>query len=186
VSYINQNDESLTTYISLLVGQEEEVIDLLSEYFEDDSRYRDVKNPVAMTWLISFEQMRVRDPLAAEILSFIACVNSKFILLSLLPPGLSRKEEINVLGALDAYAFVYKRQADSSLDVHRLVHLVTRNWLRREKSLVRWAEIAVNRLDDVFPVQNHQNRIVWRRYLAHSQFALNSRLINQEQKAGSI
>jgi tetratricopeptide (TPR) repeat protein len=181
-SYINQNNESLATYISLLTDQEEEVIGLLSEHFEDDSRYRDVKNPVAMTWLISFEQIRVRDPLAAEFLSFIACVDSKDVPLSLLPPGPSRREEINALGTLNAYAFVSKRQADSSLDVHRLVHLATRNWLRREKSLVRWAEIAVNRLDDVFPDGEHQNRSVWRRYLAHAQLALNSRLIDQERK----
>lgn len=181
-SYINQNGESLATYLSLLACQEEEVIDLLSQHFEDDSRHRDVKNPVAMTWLISFEQIRVHDPLAAEFLSFIACVDSKDVPLSLLPPGLSRKEEISALGTLDAYAFVYKRQADSSLDVHRLVHLATRNWLRKENSLVRWTEIAVNRLDDVFPDQKHQNRSVWRRYLAHAQLALNSRLLDQEQK----
>ncbi len=185
-SYINKNDIPLSTYLSLLVDQEEEVIDLLSEHFEDDSRYPDDdrsvkrKNPVAMTWLISFEQIRVRDPSAAEFLSFIACVDSKNVPLSLLPPGLSRKKEIDALGTLSAYSFVYKRQADSSLDVHRLVHLATRNWLRREKLLVQWAEIAVNRLDDVFPDQKHQNRSVWRRYLAHAQFALKSRLIGQD------
>lgn len=136
--YINQNDESLTTYISLLADQEEHVIDLLSEHFKDESRYRDVKNPVTITWLISFKQIRVRNPLAAKFLLFIACVDSKDVLISLLPPGLLRKEEINALGTLDAYAFVYRRQAEYlSLDVHRLVHLATRNWLRREKSLVR-------------------------------------------------
>jgi hypothetical protein len=59
------------------------VIKLLSEHFEDDSRYRDndryvkAKNPVATTWLISFEQIRLRDPLAADYLSFMACVDSK-------------------------------------------------------------------------------------------------------------
>jgi tetratricopeptide (TPR) repeat protein len=179
-SYIDKNSISLAEYLSLLADQEEEVIDLLSEHFEDDSRYRDVKNPVAITWLISFEQIRLRDPLAAEYLSFMACIDSKDVPLSLLPPGLSRKKEIDALETLIAYSFVYKRQADSSLDVHRLVHLATRNWLRRNKLLVQWAEIAVNRLDDVFPDQEHQNRSVWRRYLAHAQSALNSRLVDQD------
>lgn len=126
-SYINQNNELLATYLSLLACQEEEVIDLLSERFEDDSRYRDAKNPVAMTWLISFEQIRVRDPLAAEFLSFIACVDSKDVPLSLLPPGLSRKKEIDALGTLNAYAFLSKRHIESSLDIYCLVYLVTRN-----------------------------------------------------------
>jgi tetratricopeptide (TPR) repeat protein len=178
--YINKNGISLAKYLSLLADQEEEVIDLLSEHFEDDSRYRNVKNPVAMTWLISFEQIRLRDPLAVEYLSFIACVDSKNVPLSLLPPGLSRKKEIDALGTLSAYSFIYEHEADSSLDIHRLVHLATRNWLRRENLLVQWAEIAVNRLDNVFPDQKHQNRSVWRRYLAHAQFALKSPLIGQD------
>ncbi|KAH6699987.1 hypothetical protein BKA61DRAFT_457880, partial [Leptodontidium sp. MPI-SDFR-AT-0119] len=78
------------------------------------------------------------------------------------------KEEMNALGNLDAYGLINKRQADSSLDVHRLVHLVTRN--------------AVTRPDDLFPYQKHENRSVWRKYLAHAQFALNSPLIDQERK----
>jgi hypothetical protein len=54
-SYINKNGISLSKYLLLLADQEEEVINLLSEHFEDDSRYRDndryvkVKNPVATT-----------------------------------------------------------------------------------------------------------------------------------------
>jgi len=82
------------------------VIDLLSEHFEDDGRYHNVKNPVATTWLISFEQIRCRDPLAAEFLSFIACIDSKDVPLSLLPPGPSRKKEIDAVGTLDAYSFI--------------------------------------------------------------------------------
>ncbi|KAK9384153.1 hypothetical protein V1515DRAFT_583217, partial [Lipomyces mesembrius] len=181
-SYINKNDISLATYLSLLADQEEEVIDLLSEHFEDDSRYRDVKNPVAMTWLISFEQIRLRDKLAARFLSFIACVGSKNVPRSLLPPGLSRKQEIDAIGTLKAYSFIYERQADSTLDVHRLVHLATRNWLRREELLVSWAEAVVDRLDDVFPNHNHQNRTIWRRYLTHARYALDSQLIDQDGK----
>jgi hypothetical protein len=46
-AYINENGITLSDYLSLLVEQEEDVIDLLSEEFEDDWRYRNVKNPVA-------------------------------------------------------------------------------------------------------------------------------------------
>jgi hypothetical protein len=76
-AYINENGIELADYLSLLEDQEEEVIDLLSEEFQDDGRYRNIKNPVATTWLISFEQIRHRDPLAAEFLSFMACIDQK-------------------------------------------------------------------------------------------------------------
>jgi hypothetical protein len=36
-------------------AESEDVIIFLSEEFEDDERYRDVNNPVAVTWLISFQ-----------------------------------------------------------------------------------------------------------------------------------
>jgi len=73
-AYINENGIALADYLSPLKEKEEDIIDLLSEDFEDNGRYHNVKNPVATTWLISFEQIRRRDPLAAEYLSFIACV----------------------------------------------------------------------------------------------------------------
>jgi hypothetical protein len=54
-AYINKNDIGLSTYLSLLNKQDAAVIDLLSEQFEDDYRYSNVKNPVATTWVISFK-----------------------------------------------------------------------------------------------------------------------------------
>jgi hypothetical protein len=49
VAYINENGITLSDYLSLLEEQELDVVDLLSEDFEDDGRYQDVKNPVATT-----------------------------------------------------------------------------------------------------------------------------------------
>lgn len=76
---IGVNGITLADYLSLLDEKEEETIDILSEDFEDSGRYQNVKNPVATTWLISFEQIRRYDPLAAEYLSFMACIDSRDI-----------------------------------------------------------------------------------------------------------
>jgi hypothetical protein len=141
-AYINENGIALPTYLSLLKEQEEDVIELLSEEFEDDHRYRDIKNPVATTWLISFEQIRRRDPLAADYLSFMSCVDPRDIPQSLLPPGQSRKREIDAIGTLNAYSFI-SRRPNLTLDLHRLVHLATRNWLRNEGLLTQSTERVV-------------------------------------------
>jgi hypothetical protein len=177
--YINQNGIALADYLSLLENQEEEVIDLLSEEVEDDGRYRNVKNPVATTWLISFEQIRHRDPLAAEFLSFMACVDPKDVPQSLLPLGPSRKKEMDAIGTLDAYSFISRRSPNLALDIHRLVHLATRSWLRNKALLVQWTERAVTRLEDVLPDNDHRNRSVWRKYLAHARYTLESSLIDK-------
>ncbi|KAH9205342.1 hypothetical protein DL95DRAFT_451266 [Leptodontidium sp. 2 PMI_412] len=178
-AYINENGIAFVDYLSLLTEQEEDVIDLLSEEFEDDGRYDNIKNPVATTWLISFEQIRHRDPLAADYLSFMACIDPKDIPQSLLPAGASRKKGVDAIGTLEAYSFIIKRAADLAVDLHRLVHLATRNWLQREGMIAQWTERAIIRLEEVFPNDDHQNRNIWRSYLAHTRYVLGSNIIDQ-------
>ncbi|KAH7336155.1 hypothetical protein BKA65DRAFT_527080 [Rhexocercosporidium sp. MPI-PUGE-AT-0058] len=157
-AYINENGIAFAEYLSLLADQEEEVIELLSEEFEDHGRYRNVKNP----------QIQHRDPLAADYLSFMCCIDPKDIPRSLLPPGPSRKKEIDAIGTLDAYSFISKRPADQALDLHRLEHL-----------LAQWTESVVERLEDVFPDDDHNNRSLWRAYLPHARCVLESKLVDQ-------
>ena len=179
-AYINENRIEFTDYLLLLEDQEEEVIDLLSEEFEDDWRYHNVKNPVATTWLISFEQIQHHDPLAADYLSFMACIDPKDIPQSLLPAGASRKKEIDAIGTLDAYSFIIRRSADLALDLHRLVHLATRNWLRKDELITQWTERVIMRLEKVFPDDDHKNRSVWRTYLPHVRCALRSDVVDKD------
>jgi hypothetical protein len=163
-AYINENQIIFADYLSLLADQEEEVIKLLSEEFEDDGRYHNIKSPVAMTWLISFERIRNRVPLAADYLSFMCCIDPKDIPQSLLPPGPSRKKELEAIGTLNAYSVISKRPivqaVDQALDLHRLVHLSTRNWLRKESLLAQSTERVIVRLDEVLD-SDHKNRSIW-------------------------
>ena len=179
-AYINENRIEFADYLSLLADQEEDVIALLGEEFEDDGRYRNVKNPVATTWLISFEQIRQRDALAADYLSFMCCIDSKDIPQSILPPAPSRKREIEAIGTLDAYSFISKRPVDLAFDLHRLVHLSMRNWLRKEQLLAHVTEEVIERLEEVFPDEDHKNRTVWRTYLPHVRYVLESNLVDKD------
>lgn len=171
-AYINENGIALSEYLSLLEEQEQDVIDLLSEDFDDDGRYQDVKNPVATTWLVSFEHIRRLDPLAAEYLSFMSCIDPKDIPQSLLPPAQSRKKETDAIGALNAYSFASKRAADEALDVHRLVHLAMRNWLRTKNEWLVWADKTMKRLVEVIPLGGHDNKKVWKACLPHAHYIL--------------
>ncbi|KAL4786510.1 purine and uridine phosphorylase [Aspergillus varians] len=169
-SYINENCLStLLDYLSLLSAKEEEVIDLLSEEFEDDWRPHDTTNPVAATWLISFERVQRTNRLATDILSFMACIEPAEIPESLLPlpQGESRKALVESIGVLEGYAFVTRRPT-KSFDLHRLVHLATRNWLRRIGSLSEWTLATLTRLEEIFPNEDHTNRDKWKTYLPHA------------------
>jgi len=179
-AYMNENSMVSADYLSLINEQEENFIELLSEEFDDDWRYQSVKNPLATTWLISFEQIRNRDPLAAEYLSFMACVDRKDIPQSLLPVGPSRRKETEAIGTLRAYSFLINRGEAMVFDLHRLVHLATRNWLQKEGTLSRWSQVVINRLDDLFPRDEHQNRAQWRILLPHAACALRLNVAAQD------
>jgi hypothetical protein len=124
---MNENRIIIAEYLFFLREQEKKVIDLFSEHFEDDSRYRDVKNPVVITWLIFFDQIRRRDFLAGEYLSFMCYIDLRDIPQSLFLPTQSRKKETDAIGILNVYSFVSRRLADNFLNLHRLMHLATRN-----------------------------------------------------------
>ncbi|KAN0070946.1 purine and uridine phosphorylase [Elaphomyces granulatus] len=71
-SYMNQTGISVATYLSLLERQENEMVELLSQDFEDEWRYSESKNPVARL-----------NSLAADYLSFMSCIDPRDIPLSL-------------------------------------------------------------------------------------------------------
>jgi hypothetical protein len=73
--------------------------------------------------------------LVADYLLFIAYVNLTDVPLALLPTTSPREKGINVVGTLVAYSFVTKQTAKLAVDLHRLVHLSTRNWLQKQKLL---------------------------------------------------
>ncbi|KAL2810437.1 putative kinesin light chain [Aspergillus granulosus] len=180
VAYINQNDISLARYISLLGKQEISMIELLSKEFEDDGRYAEIQNPVATTWLVSFLQIQQMDEVASDYLLFMACISPRDIPEAILPPATSAKK-VEALGLLKAYSFVSTQVDDSILSLHRLVHLATRNWLRETETFKIWVERAASHLDKIFPSDEHKNRQMWRGYLPHALYLVDSAEFQAQQ-----
>ncbi|KAL2817370.1 hypothetical protein BJX63DRAFT_419631 [Aspergillus granulosus] len=167
-AYINSNDIELSDYTALLKEQESDIIALLSEDFGDDGRYHEIQNPVATTWLISFQQIQQMNSLAADYLSFMACINPRDIPQSLLPEAASRKKKIEAIGLLKAFSFISEQVTDHALSLHRLVYLSTRNWMRKEQQFSQQIQKTAEHLNQVFPDNNHENQKVWREYLPHA------------------
>ena len=173
-SYMNETEISVATYVSLLQGQESVMVELLSQDFEDEWRYAEIRNPIAATSLISFHHIQTLNSLASDYLSFMSCIDPRDIPQSLLPPDSSQVKQRNALGLLKAYSFTTGQASDRIVSLHRLVHLATRNWLRNRGMLEQWMVNSGRRLRDVFPSAEHENRILWREYLPHALFILQS------------
>lgn len=170
-AFINQNSTDIKGYIALLNGQEEDAIELLSQDFEDRGRYKCVRNPVATTWLISFDQLRKQDPLAAKYLSFMACLSPREIPISILPLSTPVAQQ-RAMGSLRAYSLVRPRPDGHSLDLHRLVHLAMRNSLRSSGCLHECEEGVLRELCEKWPDSDPRFRRQWQGYLPHAFYIL--------------
>jgi tetratricopeptide (TPR) repeat protein len=173
-AFINNNDISVAAYVSLVQKAEMEM-ELFGEKFEDPSRYRGMDSTIAKTWYISFDQIRKQDPLAAEYLSFMACIDRINIPQSLLPPAGSPLQQIKAIGTLKGYAFITERQqalpglgGEVFFDMHRLVHIMSARWLDGHNEQEAWTAKAAERLEAVVPCGGHEKKDMWITYLPHA------------------
>ncbi|KAL0929379.1 uncharacterized protein CTRU02_215545 [Colletotrichum truncatum] len=169
---------TVSKYLRYCKDSDEKLVGLLSKDFEDEDRYDNIQNPVAKTWLISFEHISRDNRLAAEYLGFLCYLAEKDIPLALLPPSEDGIDTDNDMAAeeaismLMAYAFIQERDTKGRIDIHRLVRLVMRNWVREKGEEEEQVTETIYWLSERFPWPDHENRAVWMTYLPHAQAAL--------------
>jgi hypothetical protein len=56
-AFMNKLQMSTTKHLKIYESSDKTMIKLLSKDFADETRYGSIKNPVATTWLISFEHI---------------------------------------------------------------------------------------------------------------------------------
>jgi len=115
--YINENQISTTKYLEIYQSDDNELIYLLSKDFEDCGQYKNVKNPVATTWLISFYQILNYNLLATDYLQIMSCLAEKDIPYSLLPPA-TKTRKIEAIRTLNTYAFITQREGQNLYNIH--------------------------------------------------------------------
>jgi tetratricopeptide (TPR) repeat protein len=180
VAFINTNDVTISDYIELYGHSEGDAMDLLNEEFDDQGRYMEATNSVATTWYISFEHVQKRDAIAADHLFFMACVANNDVVATMFPPLYSKTEHVKAMGTLKAYAFVTERQPRTdklqgqtksqhkTFDVHPLVHLAIRGWLKAHCQWTLWIETTLARLITIVPYGDHDTQDHWKAYMNHS------------------
>ncbi|ETS75190.1 hypothetical protein PFICI_13674 [Pestalotiopsis fici W106-1] len=165
-AYMAQTGDSTSTYLRYHRESNQEQIELLSRDFEDQGRYPGTKNAITTTWLISFEHVSRKHPLAIQYLEFICFLAQKDIPKSLLPPASTEREQNEAVATLQGYAFITRRDHGNSFDIHRLVQLAMRNHLQGER-LRETTTITIQHLSKVYPFPKHENRSLWMQYMPH-------------------
>ncbi|KAF4814019.1 Nephrocystin-3 [Colletotrichum tropicale] len=183
-AYLRANPAtSISQYLEYCETSDEEQIALLSEDFDDQDRYETIQNPVATTWLISFENMARDKPLAAKYLSFVCYLAEKDIPKALLPPGDSARQTDEAINILLSYAFIQQRGSKKEFDVHRLVRLVMRTWLREHGKEEQQTTETISRLSVAFPLPIEDESRDWVVYMPHVQATLKMSKLSTNGKA---
>ena len=161
-AYISARATRMTVfkYLTLYRHDEANQSRLLDEESGDLRRDPGVPNSVIRTWQISFDQIKRTRPRSTELLSFMAMLDRQGIPESLLSAADQNPLDFeNALSPLDEFALIIVEKGGKSFEMHRLVQLATRKWLKRHMEIHRWQEEATNVLSKAFPSGDYRN---WR------------------------
>lgn len=177
-SFIKGNGISIDDYVKLLDESDSDLVDLLSKPFETVGRDSETPRAVTATWIISFELIKRRNSLAAQFLSFLSLFDHKAIPRDFInyyyhtqasskdAEGSTAVALTEALGKLFAFSFISK-QKSNSLDIHRLVRLVTQKWLATQGEVAKFGKYALNTIEKFFPHGTFETRDICLQYLPH-------------------
>ncbi|RMZ88350.1 hypothetical protein DV736_g4421, partial [Chaetothyriales sp. CBS 134916] len=156
-SYMAKTNMPITQYLHYCRSSDTRLIKLLSQQNEYQGRYKGMSNAIATTWLISFNQILRDAPIAADILRFSCFLAEKDIPSLLFSQIGDELEYDEAIGTLKAYAFITQREDLHSFDIHRLVQLAMRNWLRETSQQEKWIEKTIQLFNNVLPYPEHKS-----------------------------
>ncbi|KAK1655254.1 hypothetical protein BDP81DRAFT_456348 [Colletotrichum phormii] len=164
--FIFKNSMSINDYVQLLDKSDSRLVRQLSEPFASVGRDSETPHALTATWLISFRQVEERYPLAGNLLSFMSMFDRQAI-----PKAFDDSETTlevaNALGILQAFSFI-SQASNGTYDMHRLVHLVTRKRLLKEKKMPQLSSEALGMMARAFPYGCFENRVTCLAYLPHA------------------
>lgn len=158
--------------MTLMAGQKDDIISLLSEDFDDYGTYEKVRSPVATTWPISFEPLKQRNPLATEYLASMVYLNFKDIPLSIVPFKVRLEQHREAPGALRGFSSTTMQHDDSAVTILRLVHLATRGWLQSQEIVSLWIRWMMARLVTLLFHPDQINKTLWISCMPHAEHVL--------------
>lgn len=168
---------SVKTYLEELRANKES---LLLRYNNSDLRRdRDASNSIIITWQLSFDYIRSKQPSATDLLSLLAFFDRQAISEYLVQPihqneaTVSRETLTNTfeedIETLRNFCLISINEAGNTFEMHRLVQLSTREWLDSHNETEKFKVQFISRLAKAFPSGNYQNWETCRQLLPHAE-----------------
>jgi tetratricopeptide (TPR) repeat protein len=190
-AYIHEMSITVAKYLELLGDTDQHMARLLSKEFETVGRDSRAPQAVAQTWMLSFQQIERQQTLASELMSLMSFLDRQEIPARFLFYYTQKKESENLvcdidvteaLGVLKAFSFI-SEDKHGSYDMHRLVRLVTRQWLFNCGTTDRFGKDALLVVSDIFPFGKYETRATCGSYLSHANSVLQSCNFESQEEA---
>ena len=167
-AYLNIHELPIAEYLRLCRHSQQDMMELMQKGYHDDTLYDKSQSAVATTWLVSFQQIQKSNAASARLLFFLTWIEPQAIPRSILPDVGSEQEKTQALGTLQGYGFLSSRQDRGVFDMHGLVHMAMRLWACDQDTDGSMKKEVLVRLAEVFPLDEWENREVWRAYMPHA------------------
>jgi tetratricopeptide (TPR) repeat protein len=143
-------------YLAIFWENEANRTKLLNEDLGDLRRDPSVPNAVITTWQISFDQIHNDRPSATELLSLMSVLDPRGIPEFLLSRGCNTVLEFeDALAPLIDFSLITTETGRKAFDMHPLVQLATRKWLKLRGDLEKWQRESVRIISETFPNGEH-------------------------------
>ncbi|KAJ4356819.1 uncharacterized protein N0V89_004856 [Didymosphaeria variabile] len=167
---VNSHSYTLSRYLKSFLESDEKRVSLLNRKVPKDRRDPAVPPGVIITWQMSFDLIRETDPKAADLLSLMAMFDNQEIPGLLVHEGQSYDEFWVVASPLTNFSLIKVQDTDQPnpevdemlFDMHGLVQLATRDWLRIEGKLKEWEGKSIHTMFTRFPYAKVNDRKSWK------------------------
>lgn len=180
---VNQPMVNIAAYLELFRESEANQAHLLKDKKTRDLRRDDsASSAVITTWQLSFEQIRVTRPEAADLLSLMTMFDRQGIPEHILYEGRSKLQFTEAVGPLLRFSLIRAQAREHSdtrlqpntrvqeqlFEMHSLVQLATREWMRLHGQVDVWQSAALRIMAAAFPSGQHETWAACRTLLPHS------------------
>lgn len=126
------------------------------------SRHAEIPKPVLSTWEISFQEIREQHSPAADLLALMSMFNCQDIPKGLVTMewakrtdtdkafGVGERDFEKSMALLRSFSLVRAKTKDGPFEMHSLVRLATRAWLRSTNNRQKWESIAIKQMAKMF------------------------------------
>jgi len=130
-AYIHKTSITIHRYLDLYNEDKGTQMRLLETDFIDLERDQNAENAVLKTWMLSFEQIKLEDPKAANLLSIMSFLDAESIPESLLQVEIPDSLDlVDALATLKAFALVTSSEIGDAFDMHGMVQSSMQRWLK--------------------------------------------------------